>query len=236
MDQTTAAPGRDAARGGDCTGGAPATGSRPGSGAPAVGPLRAVFGNWRSVLLDMALPFLAYRALTARGAGEVPALWAAAAFPVAGVAVHWARARAVDAVGLLSLVALAAGLAIAQLAGDARSGLVAGSLPTGLVGAAFLASLLLPRPLAFYLGRQLMTGGRAELVRRWDASWADSPGFRRGTRVVSAVWGGGLLLEAAVRSLLALALPVATFLAVWPLLGYGAYGALMAWTLAYGRR
>jgi hypothetical protein len=201
-----------------------------------VGPLRAIFGNWRAILFDMAVPFLAYRALTARGAGEVPALWAAAAFPVAGVAVHWARARAVDAVGLLSLVAIAAGLAIARLAGDARSGLVAGSLPTGLVGAAFLGSLLLPRPLAFYLGRQVMTGGRAELVRRWDASWADSPGFRRGTRVVSAVWGGGLLLEAAVRTLLALALPIATFLAVWPLVGYGAYAALMAWTLRYGRR
>lgn len=205
------------------------------SGRDAVSPLQAAVGNWRSLLLDLGLPVLAYRALTSWGAGEVTALCVAAAFPVVGLVVHWARARDVDALGALSLLVIAAGIVVALLAGDARPGLIAGSLTIGLFGAAFLGSLLLPRPLAFYLGRQVMTGGRVELVERWDRSWAD-PGFVHGNRVVSAVWGSGLLVEAAARALLVVLLPVPTFLVVWPLIGYGTYGALMFWTVSYSRR
>jgi len=64
--------------------------------------------------------------------------------------------------------------------------LLKGSLFTGVFGLAFLGSLLRPRPLAFHLGRQLMTGGDAGRIARWDALWRYAR-FRRGLRVVSVV-------------------------------------------------
>jgi hypothetical protein len=70
--------------------------------------------------------------------------------------------------GIISLLFIAAGLIATLVTGNPRLTLMTGSLLTGLFGLAFLGSLLLPCPLAFYLGRQMMTGGKPELVARWD--------------------------------------------------------------------
>lgn len=98
--------------------------------------------------------------------------------------------------------------------------------------ATFLASFLLPRLLAFYLGRQMMTGGDPQRISHGDDLW-QYPGFRFGNRVVSAVWGWGLLIEAGLRIVLALGLPVSLFLLAWPYLNYGIYEALLVWTVYY---
>lgn len=49
------------------------------------------------------------------------------------------------------------------------------------------------------------------------------------------VWGCGFLLEAGIRIPLALGLPGATFLLLWPVISYGMYAALLAWTISYTR-
>ena len=59
--------------------------------------------------------------------------------------------------------------------------------------------------------------------------------MRSGNRVVSMVWGCGFLLEAGIRIPLALGLPGATFLLLWPVISYGMYAALLTWTISYTR-
>jgi hypothetical protein len=102
------------------------------------------------------------------------------------------------------------------------------------LGLLFLLSLLLERPLAFYFGRQLITGAVPELMRRWDGLWKYH-NFRRANRIVTGVWGGGLLLEGLLRALLALVLPTTIFVLVWSPLSYAMYVGLIVWTVLFGR-
>jgi hypothetical protein len=82
----------------------------------------------------------------------------------------------------------------------AKDGLV-----TGLWGIVFVASVAARRPAAFAIARPLMEGRRVFAACSWGAR---EPGFRRIWRVSSLVWGGALLADAAIRVLLAYALPV----------------------------
>ena len=202
---------------------------------PTMGAFQVLFGNRWAVLLDMVLPFAGYQVLVGRGVPAVVALSATAIFPLASTLGGWLRERRPDTLGIISLVFIAAGLIATLVTGNPRLTLMKGSLLTGAFGLAFLGSLLLPRPLAFYLGRQMMTGGKAELIARWDALW-QYPRFRYGNRVVSVIWGGGLVLEALLRILLALSLTTSMFLLLWPLISFGIYGALLVWTVSYARR
>jgi hypothetical protein len=47
-----------------------------------------------------------------------------------------------------------------------------------------------------------------EGYRQWDARWDNDSQFRHGLRVLTAVWGLGFTLDAAVRVLLAYTLPI----------------------------
>ena len=54
--------------------------------------------------------------------------------------------------------------------------------------------------------------------------------------VITVAWGLGLLVDVAVSVVLVFALPVGVYLVVNPILGYGAVGALVAWTYWFSRR
>ena len=59
------------------------------------------------------------------------------------------------------------------------------------------------------------------------------PVGRRAFRVLSIVWGVGLVVEAAFRLTLADVLPTGTFLAVSPFVTAGVVGGLFAFTVLY---
>jgi hypothetical protein len=202
---------------------------------PTVGALQVLLGNRRAVLLDVVLPFAGYQLLVGRGAPAVVALSVTAVFPLVGTLGGWLRERRLDTLGIISLLFIAAGLIATLITGNPRLTLMKGSLFTGVFGLAFLGSLLLPRPLAFYLGRQMMTEGKPALIARWDMLW-EYPRFRSGNRVVSVVWGCGLVLEALLRVQLALSLTTSMFLLTWSVLSYGIYATLLVWTVFYARR
>lgn len=52
-------------------------------------------------------------------------------------------------------------------------------------------------------------------------------------RTMSAVWGAGLLVEAAVKLVLVYTLPVDVMVAVSAVMGPATFGLLMLWTVAY---
>ena len=188
----------------------------------AVSPARILLGAWPSVLLDVVCPVVSYQVLTRLGMTDILALATSAMFPLIAFLATVMRHRRIEVLSLVSLLFIAAGVTVSLTSGNPRFLLLSGSLFTGSFGLLFLLSLLLECLLAFYFGRQLMTAGKLELMRRWDGLWKYR-NFRRANRIVSGVWGCGLLLEALLRVVLALALPTSIFVLVWSPLSYVIY-------------
>lgn len=196
------------------------------------GPLR---GLLPSLVLNGAVPFLIYEVLAARHASTVRALTVAAIVPAVVTVVGLARSRRADLLGVLSLIFIALGLLGTLISGNARFLLVKESFLTGVFGVLLLGSLLLPRPLMFFFGRQFATGGIPARVAWWNGLW-QYPSFRSGMRRMTVTWGVALLAEALVRFGLVFVLPISVFLIASPLLAYGVIAGLIAWTMRYSRR
>jgi len=177
------------------------------------------------ILLGAVAPFVSYQVATWLGASELAALSWGAVFPLAGIALGFARRR-FDVISATSLAAIVVGLGGALLLHSARFLLVKDSLVSATIGLAFLGSLLAARPLIFVIGR----ARSPERAAVFDARWAD-PAFRRALRVMTAVWGGVLLAEAATRVALSLAIAPGALLAVSPLLTLVFLGAVGLWTV-----
>ena len=177
------------------------------------------------ILLGAVAPFVSYQVATWLGASELAALSWGAVFPLAGIALGFARRR-FDVISATSLAAIVVGLGGALLLHSARFLLVKDSLVSATIGLAFLGSLLAARPLIFVIGRSRSP----ERAAVFDARWAD-PAFRRALRVMTAVWGGVLLAEAATRVALSLAIAPGALLAVSPLLTLVFLGAVGLWTV-----
>ena len=177
------------------------------------------------ILLGAVAPFVSYQVATWLGASELAALSGGAVFPLAGIALGFARRR-FDVISATSLAAIVVGLGGALLLHSARFLLVKDSLVSATIGLAFLGSLLAARPLIFVIGR----ARSPERAAVFDARWAD-PAFRRALRVMTAVWGGVLLAEAATRVALSLVIAPGALLAVSPLLTLVFLGAVGLWTV-----
>ncbi|HEY0382004.1 MAG TPA: VC0807 family protein [Candidatus Elarobacter sp.] len=193
------------------------------------------FGSlYRSLIVSVALPLIVVQVLLRRGVPAVEALAIAAIFPLADTLIGLVRARRVDPIVVLSLLALVAGLATSGLSGNAAFAVAKDSLFTTVFGLVFLGSLLTRRPLIFQLGRQYSTGNDPVAMADWDARWERAL-FRRTIRIMTAVWGCALLIEAVLRILAAFALPVATSTIVSPVLQVGIVGGLFLWTSTYAK-
>ena len=214
-------------------GAGPALGlTRGGRSAPSVvdmptatsGAVRSRIGS-PEILLGAVAPFVSYQVATWLGASELAALSWGAVFPLAGIALGFARRR-FDVISATSLAAIVVGLGGALLLHSARFLLVKDSLVSATIGLAFLGSLLAARPLIFVIGR----ARSPERAAVFDARWAD-PAFRRALRVMTAVWGGVLLAEAATRIVLSLVVAPGVLLAISPLLTLVFLGSVGVWTV-----
>ena len=192
-------------------------------------------GLGRTILLDIALPWLAVRVLEGQGVAMVPAFAAAALFPLSSVLLAWIRRRRVDAVGILVVITLVLGVTLSLLSSDVRFSVVKAAPTWGLFGLACLCSLFARRPVMFFVARYFSTNGDPEKRAEWDARLA-IPGFVRSMRFLTLVWGLAALSEAALGIASAFVLPPNVALVVEPLLAFAVLAALLFWTVAYGRR
>jgi hypothetical protein len=203
--------------------------SNPQPGAGAAAPRFA--GLYRSLTINVVLPLIVAQWLLHQGRSPVVALGIAALFPLGDGLVSALRKR-LDLLSVASLAALVIGIALSFATDNAAFAIAEKSAFTGLFGVAFLVSLLLPRPLIFHLGRQFNTAGDPTAQAAWDANWS-IPGFRRVVWVMTAVWGLGLLAEAALRIVVALTMTPAVAIVVSPVLAIGAIALLILWTRQY---
>lgn len=188
----------------------------------------------RTLAINGLAPYLVYRFVHVY-TGSFVALICAAVPPLVENVWTVLRRRRLDALGALVLAGIGLGLLMITLGGGPRLLLVRESLITGGIGAAFLGSVPLPRPLVFYLGREAVAGEDPESLESWYEAWTLAS-VRRGIRVITLGWGLGLVLEATVRIYLAETMAIGHFLAVSPFVQYGAAGALGLGTAWYAGR
>jgi hypothetical protein len=186
------------------------------------------------VIFDVAAPLAAYSLLRSAGLSAVTALLLSGVFPAAGVAIGVIRHRRVEAVGVLVLAGIIVGTVLGLVSHSARLLLVEGSVPTAVFGVACLGSLRARRPLMFSFALEF-TGPDTAKGREMTTLW-QYDGYRRVFRIITAVWGAGFLLEAALRVVIIYNTSTGTALAISKATPFLWAAALSAWTVAYGAR
>lgn len=195
--------------------------------------------NWvPSLVFAVVLPYLTYGFLTGRHlTGEAAALLISGVWPALESVVMLIIRRRVDELGVLVLITLGVG-ALSMLAFNSPDMiLIKDSAVTGLLGAVFLISLLLPRPLMFYFGRKFATNGTRAAVDYWNGLW-QYPGFRHTQRVLTVVWGIAFIAEAVLRIVMVAGgfLPTQTELLLSTIFPFVVVAGLMTFTFIYSQR
>lgn len=186
------------------------------------------------VIFDVGAPLAAYNLLRTAGLSAVTALLLSGVFPALGVAIAAAAKRRLDVVGAVVLAGIVVGTVLGLVSHSARLLLVEGSVPTGVFGLACLGSLLARRPLMFSFALEFNgpdTARGREMSRLWHHE-----GFRRVFRIITAVWGVGFLLEAALRVIIIYNASTGTALVSSKVTPFVFAAVFSAWTVAYGTR
>jgi hypothetical protein len=184
-----------------------------------------------------ALPIAVYFAVRSHVDTDAQALIAAGSVSVAWILVQFVRQRRIDFVGAIVLFGFAVGVVSSTLLGGNSYVLkVRDAFFTALFGIACIVTVYThDRPALFYVSRYLSAGSDPSKVAAYNQLHELETG-RHTFRVLSVVWGFGLLVEASFRMVLAEALHTSTFLAVSPFITATVIGSLFAFTVVYTKR
>jgi hypothetical protein len=182
------------------------------------------------VIFDIAAPIVAYKLLRSAGQTAVTALLLSGVFPVIGVIISAIRNRRLDVIGAVVFAGIAVGTIVGLISHSARALLIEGSVPTAVFGFACLGSLRARRPLFFSVVLEF-TGPDSAKGREMNRLWEQ--GYGRIFRVITAVWGAGFLIEAALRVVIVYNTSIGTALAISKVMPFVTGGILSVWTLAY---
>jgi hypothetical protein len=185
------------------------------------------------VIIDVAAPLIAYSLLRRAGMSTVTALVLSGVFPALGVAIGVIRHRRLDVIGTLVLAGILVGTVLGLITHSARLVLMEGSVPTAIFGLACLGSLPTRRPLMYSFSIEFIGPDTAK-GREMNGLW-QYEGFRHIFRIITAVWGVGFLLEAALRVVIVYNTSTGTALSLSKVTPYIWAGIFTAWTVAYGR-
>jgi cytochrome c oxidase subunit IV len=190
-----------------------------------------------SLVFGAALPIGAYFAVRSHLHTDAQALIVAGAFSVAWILIQFVRQRRVDLVGAIVLSGFAVGVVASTLLGGNSYVLkVRDAFFSALFGVACIVTIYTAkRPALFYVSRYLSAGNDRAKMAAYNQLHEAETG-RHTFRVLSVVWGIGLVVEGTSRMVLAEALHTGTFLAVTPFITASIIGALFAFTVAYTKR
>lgn len=171
------------------------------------------------IAVDAIAPYAVYE-LSRPYIGDLAALGLSAVPPGIESVISVVRKRKLDMISALVLGGIAVSLVLVALGGSERVLLLRDSLLTSVIGLVIAISAAFPKPLLYYVFRQIQ-GHEPPL---------------RPMRVLSVVIGLGLVVEMAVRTAMVYALTTSSFLLVSPFVQYGMTGLLLAWAVFYLRR
>jgi len=188
------------------------------------------------LILDAIAPLVLYLAVRPRFPSGSPfPLAIAVFFPLLANVLSVARRRRLDTFGLLVVLSLCASLGVVIAGANQRTLLITRDLVMPAMGVACLVSLALPKPLAFYMIRQFLTGDSPSQGRAFDGLWNYSY-VRSASRIASAVWGVAMTAEFGLRLVFVLTLQVVQVLALSSIVMMSVGLGLGAWNVAYGMR
>lgn len=185
------------------------------------------------LIRDVVLPYAVYYFVHKLGVSNVSSLAAGGAVNVFFTLRGLIRERRVEPLGLIIMITFALGIVASYLTGDARFALAKDSLLTGGVGIAFLLSLLARRPVMYLMIRQMITHGDKAMAAVIDARWDSSAAFRSSQRLMTAVWGAGLMADAVIRLIVISIVSVSTGAAASTAILLATFVVLIAWTRLY---
>jgi hypothetical protein len=176
-------------------------------------------------------PYLVYTLLDPHY-GDTRALIGSALPPLAWSAYELIKTRRLDAISVVVVASILFTLVATAMGGSARLIQIRDALVTGAIGLMFLGSLAMPRPIIFYLARATMSRNTEAGAASYEAVW-DIPGVPAVFRVLTVVWGMGLVVQTACMCGLAWVWPIGRYLLVSPFISAVIFGLLMVWSLWY---
>jgi hypothetical protein len=185
-----------------------------------------------SIFVNAVVPYLTYRALEPLyPPGSLTPLLAATIFPFLALSFGLFRKRSVDAVAVISLVEITVTILVTVAASDVRLALIARALQGTLTGLFFLATIVIRRPLLYYVARQFVAANAPTIVSGFDASNQLDRGqtFSR----LTGVWGVGTILISVLNLWIAQNAQPETYLLLAPTIGIGGNVAMIAFTIRY---
>lgn len=190
-----------------------------------------------SLIFGAALPIGLYFAVRPHVNTDAEGLIVAGSVSVAWILVQFVRNRHVDFVGAIVLLGFVIGVVSSTLlGGNAYMLKVRDAFFTALFGIACVVTVYThDRPALFYVGRYLSAGNDPTKVAAYN-ELHELPTARHVFRVLSVVWGIGLVIEASARMTLAGALHTGTYVAVSPFITAITIGSLFGFTLLYAKR
>ena len=192
----------------------------------------------QTTLLDIGATIALFSIARANGASDVVAYLVSGIGPLVSIGIEYLRHRRIDTFGVAVIVLVVVSAAVSLIGStDPKMLLLKDSVLTGAIGLAILLTLtpLFARPLMFYFGRKFGTDGTDEGVLYWNSLWK-FPGFRHSQRVITAVWGVGFMVEAALKTGWVLLLPFDTAFMLNQIGPLAATIGLMVWTAVYGKK
>ncbi len=205
-------------------------GTKPASGQSGI-------ANWVLTLaMNIVLPTATYFVLAGpAGMQEIPALLVSGLCPVLDIGYTIAKQRHVDEFGVVVLIGILIGVLTTVFSGTARAVFLKDSITTGAIGLIMLVTVLIGRPLTFYMGRRFATDGSRVQRDWWDGLW-QYPDFRAVQRRLGAVWGVSLLGEAGIRAVLTWKLGTSAMVVVNSTVPYVILAMLIFYSVSIGRR
>jgi hypothetical protein len=183
--------------------------------------------------VNLVLPWLTYR-LAAPYTTEFAATAWSAAPPTVWSLIELIRHRKIDALSALVLGGIALSLGALLFGGSPRMLLVRENLFTIPIGLLFLVSLGMKKPLIYHAARAVMMRNADPGQHAFEAN-LQRPAILHGMRVLSLVWGVGLIAQGVLLGWMAWTWKVETYLILSPIIGYGMLGVLGLWSWRYGQ-
>jgi hypothetical protein len=190
----------------------------------------------QETLLNATIPIACY-ALAKRfvSPSEFTALAFATTFPLLKSVYDVLRRHELDPIAVIVLLGILTSIAALLVGGDPRLLLIRESFLTGAFGIACLLSLILPRPIMFYVGRYFVAGHDAEQREAFNARW-QIRAVRRAHRFITIVWGLIAVGEFTLRAIMVYTFSSSVVLVTSPfILGLVTVGTIV-WTFWYARR
>lgn len=164
------------------------------------------------LFFEFVLPLGSYYVLRAAGAGQWFAMVAGGVLVLPWIVWGLLRRGRVDTMVVFTLSPVVIGTLLSLVTGDPRVLMIRDSWLTAAVGLWMLSTLLTRRPFMLAASRGIAIAKAGEAgAAEWEGRWDTAAMSRHHMRLVTTIWGTGLLLDAVLRVVLVYTIPLDAF-------------------------